>query len=442
MENYLGSLIKPNKGSNEQLEEGRRYLKKIFNVYWNLPQFLPGEFRNKVDAAIKAKGSRLENVKPKKIYQDYINKYYFNNLREVDRFLEVTAFNMDLLEFQLKRNKDSTILSYFENVKKESILLVRIQLIQDLCFPLYQEILNTQGAKLIDLETMNEDGRGEEIDIFLKEIELTSSQISIAKDILLEEDRFYKKSARRDLSILPFLSLNADKNLGDFSGITSDKFRELLSVGDIDTLKNSIYVSSKNNLQNCIEKSFDYITSSDDGFDLRGVALKALFKVSGLSKSYKTLHDLIKEQISKERFDISVFKLNMSNIDEKKELESNLLLWADKVQLNETQTKKMLKDVPFFTSDIEYLGNLSQKSEGVFSEKAVVKGWVDFFDSNNEEALNFADITFEKFNPASVSYILKPFKENFKQNFNEEGNSDLRNKKLNFFKKYSILDEK
>ena len=104
IENYAARELDLKTGVSESknLEEGRRFLKKLFDVYWRLPLSTPQQFSNFIDDEIEkskilfSKNSQKENLKQFLSDDDLFER----NPRNVKRFLQKIRFTLDCIRLK------------------------------------------------------------------------------------------------------------------------------------------------------------------------------------------------------------------------------------------------------------------------------------------------------------------------------------------------------
>ncbi len=148
IERAAGEALDLDKNVGEQIKtkEGRRFLKKLFDVYWRLPKPTPHQFSNFVD--IKLKKLNLDEVQ-----KTYLKLYltdedlFESNLRHVIRFVDKLRFAIETLHLQLKEFTDSNDDSSkdsrkaIEDILKNPSLLAKILLIEEFLYPLYEGLI-------------------------------------------------------------------------------------------------------------------------------------------------------------------------------------------------------------------------------------------------------------------------------------------------------------
>ncbi|MHB0929259.1 MAG: P-loop NTPase fold protein, partial [Candidatus Nanopelagicales bacterium] len=155
LEANLGRELAPVGGRPAELEQGRLFLKKIFNVYWRLPLPVRSDLESFVDAQLDGSGPDIDEFIPdaadQRRLRDWLLLFSDNNLRLVVRTLDSILFTLRLVRAQIESAADEER-PILEKMRSEPMLLGRVLMIQDRCAPLF-ELLETQASLLLDLDT-------------------------------------------------------------------------------------------------------------------------------------------------------------------------------------------------------------------------------------------------------------------------------------------------
>ena len=250
LEGYLGrSLLPDDPIPAAQLEEGRRFMKKIFDVYWRLPPPIKRQLQEFIDDQFRLKEKNLAEVFPKdddkRAFASYLEKYFESNYRQIIRFLDTVLFNFQIVSIKAN-DSDRQQASYFAEMLSHPLLVVRILAIQELCAPLFDRMLR-EVSILKEIEYAVEKKDTSKINQILDQDpnglslnQLSPNQRTFIEKFIYEEPRFYKDSRLQVLSLQPYLSLAADVSFGDQRGPSSEDFIATLVLGDPKALKNDL----------------------------------------------------------------------------------------------------------------------------------------------------------------------------------------------------------
>ncbi len=243
LEGHLGRELLPEIGPPEQLEEGRRFMKKIFNVYWRLPLPIQQELDTFLDEQFKKRETDLNAIftpENRTILRRYLGLYFEKNFRQTIRFLDVILFTFKIIAHKSSGESEADK-RYFSELTAKPLLVVRILMIQELCTPMFEALLRDYKI-LYDLEYAVEKKDDMRLDSLLQSFtgKLSSSQRDFIKTFLYEEPRFFNKSSLVVSDLQPFLYLAADASFGDSRGPSKEDFMAILSSGNPESVKNSL----------------------------------------------------------------------------------------------------------------------------------------------------------------------------------------------------------
>ena len=243
IEQYVGTQLKiapiytdgnkdERKTRVQEVSEGRRFLKKLFDVYWQIPAPEPARFKKYVEKEIKKLDIKnLDESKQEQLI-GLLAGFLEPNPRAVVRFLTALSFNLDTLAYMIEEKKKETDsktdaskeladieLKGLEEVVQEPTLLAKVLLIQELFYPLYEELV--QQPDVLPLHEKEVRKRGD-ITTQLKGKDI--------KDILVQDEDLgsYKELLRTPPNFTDendAVIFNADKflYLSGFTGLPSQK---------------------------------------------------------------------------------------------------------------------------------------------------------------------------------------------------------------------------
>jgi len=154
IERYLGSKlhikpeVDPQKTAIKEEIEGQRYLKKIFNIYWNIPLPEPSIFRNYIEEKMNEivpylTEGVLEEGRKRDVRNNIIalfEKFMKKNPRNVERFLSDLKFRLDSVMNQINVQENITKIENLKTILQHPDLLAKIQLIKELFYDEYTKI--------------------------------------------------------------------------------------------------------------------------------------------------------------------------------------------------------------------------------------------------------------------------------------------------------------
>ncbi len=430
LERYLGKDLLPDENKPEQLEEGKRFLKKIFNVYWRLPLPIEKELDEFLDELTKNNKTELEtifNPDNLKIFQRYLKLYFESNFRHIIRFLEACLFTFRIIKQQIESASPDQK-PYFEELIKNPLLVVRILMIQELCSPLFEAILRDPQI-LSDLEYAVEKKDTGKIDTLIanKTDEFSSSQVKFIKSFLYEEPRFYKASSLLVSDIRPFLYFAADASFGDSRGPSSADFMSILATGDPQQIKNALISSGQQKIKNASDAFLERLTNTPEPLaksSLLRTLLNALLDISSSSIVHITFVESLKS------IDYS-FLANL-NSQERMAFQLAMWRWLDLLggDLSDYIGKLLFTD----PEDFSNLGDLSEV--GKFTSRILTHWLKVLYGRDAHDALNKMEGIFPKLDPKIVKFQLTDLMERLVNDILTEPDHEYRTKRLAIIERF------
>jgi len=234
MERYIGSELLKRGESEDQLEEGRRYLKKIFNIYWRLPIPTDAEIKDYISEIIDIKLSDfgLSGLEIKQL-EALLNELFENNYRNIERMVSQIAFTLQIVRGKLSAcdaGEETKI--YYEDLLRYKLLLIKVLLIQELANPYYEYLLTESDSLRISDKRQKiypEKQKDEKDEYIIKPI-MTDGQREDLQSLIESEPRFHDDNGLLVVyDMKPFIYLAADSNFGDHRGLTPSEFHAKLS---------------------------------------------------------------------------------------------------------------------------------------------------------------------------------------------------------------------
>lgn len=323
LEGHLGRELLPRSLFPDQIEEGRRFLKKIFNVYWRLPLPTKPEFEAYIDDLLPSDSvlhKWLKNDEWRNIFKSYLSKYFSNNYRNAERFVSRVKFTFGLIEAQYhsddftEENRE-----YFKEMLENPILVIRVLMLEEFANPLYDKM---QHRPDILLEIEGAVTRGD----FVAEINkhtgkppepsiLSNEQRLFLESFIPTEPRFKDKDGINVKSIHTFVSYYSDSSFGDIRGLSADEFYKFIENGSIPELVINVKRSSDQNLVEATENFVSVFGSIVepaqklkllDSFVQTGLRTEPVFfGREAISESLKKIDlDFVEQTSSKERTEL------------------------------------------------------------------------------------------------------------------------------------------
>lgn len=281
IERHLGKELLPDSNDMaERNEEGRRFLKKIFNVYWRLPLPIAPEVDNFIDdRVLKYKtddgrllltrvGRILGNQTRRDIFKKQLAYYFNNNFRNMLRFVEKVVFSFDVIDAQLDNDEISDEKkAYFNDMKRHPLHVVRILLLEEIANPFYEVALSDTSIfkEMEKMAAIGEDLRLDgELEKYEKMDKLSSDQKVLLWHLLKDTPRFFDETGVKVLSFIPYFHLSSDSSFGDERGLSPKEFVERLKDTDPAGLKDIIENLGNDQMQATIKEVLGEVEDSPE----------------------------------------------------------------------------------------------------------------------------------------------------------------------------------
>jgi len=434
LEGYLGrSLLPDDESPAAQLEEGRRFMKKIFNVYWRLPlpikkelqDFINGEFTKRK----KSLGAVFSQESERATFAAYLEKYFESNFRQIIRFLDTALFNFQIIK-QKADDSDAQQASYFKEMLSKPLLVVRILVIQELCAPLFDRMVR-DVAILQGLEYAVEKKDSAKTTQILEQNKdiLSPNQRTFIEKFIYEEPRFYKDSRLQVLNLQPYLSLAADISFGDQRGPSSEDFittlnggdpkgvkNDLLSMGDAKAIEGATALATQLPAMPDVAKKID--------------SIKTLLAALLDSPTESTIHKIFADKLAGLDYDF----INNAASNQKLEILNLFFRWLDRVGnadvLSKFENKFSLKDMAEFNA-------VDMTEAGPFRSYVVAKWLKEHYPAQASDALNAMITHFPKLNIEKVREQIDTISDTLATELIQDSNAQLRENRFVVIRDYT-----
>lgn len=397
LERYIGAQTLPHGGDAEKLEEGRRYLKKVFNLYWRLPVPIDSEFDAFLKVLLEDNKKELDEMFKEKADQETLSKYlklYFDkNFRHVIRFFETVLFT-----FKIVKNQHETAAEdkkkYFEQMLSKPLLVVRILMIQELGIPLFEAILQDTGT-LRSLEDNVERKDSSRVDNILDKYTFTTSQSIFIKKFLYEEPRFFKNKVLEVYAFEPFLFLAADASFGDARGLSKEDFISELKTGSPDQVANSIQNCGEEKIKEATGAVAEMLKNTTDPVEKSSYTRTLCLALAKIPDHLSQSHFIVALQ---EQDYSQVF--SGAQVSNRLEITQEFWKWLDTQDWD--SVKAFADKFPFVQT--EDLGGLDFKSGfGNFGSHVLCRWLRDYYPSNKTLILDKMEIIFPQLDKKVIS---------------------------------------
>ena len=252
IERFAAEELNPKKDqlTGKDKEEGRRFLKKLFDVYWRLPLATLKVFDTFLTDEMKKTSISLSDTESKNIKVFLLDDRLFErNPRHAKRFITALKFALESVSLQsLELDKLPDVSESDEDLKeqKRSIkeildnkdLLAKVLLIQEKFYPIYEKLVMSPGEIVIHeralraeigMETLTIDGRN-----ILKDIlEDDSETLKNYASLLMLEPQFTNIDNAVIFDPTTFFSSSVATGLPSLKGPDEANFPNYLISGQL-----------------------------------------------------------------------------------------------------------------------------------------------------------------------------------------------------------------
>jgi len=403
LERYIGTELLP--GDNEspaQLEEGRRYLKKIFNVYWRLPPPIPTELMRFIEHDLFSPSKDdLDKIFPgakgeaeRKKLASVLARYFDGNFRQIIRFFEMVRFT-----FQIIEKKRAAVTAeekpYFDELIEYPLLVIRILMIQENCTPLFEAVLRDPEI-LLSLEDAVENKNPGAIQDILNQQKLSPNQKNFIEKFLFEEPRFYKDSSLVVSNLQPFLVLAADSSFGDGRGPSPEKFIEIINTGNPESVRKSILSSGEPRLKEAASNFATEFNNQGVGPQQNTLMTTLITALSEVPDTHNS-HDIFATQLHPLDFGFS----NSLSPAERVNTYRLIWSWLDSFKDTSQYINFAGKFIPVSIDDFNQIQ--LEKAVGAFSSTRITEWFKAFYPSQKTPAYSRFVINLPYLNKDAVS---------------------------------------
>ncbi len=278
LERILGRELLPERTIPEQLDEGRRFLKKVFNVYWRLPLPVAHEFEALLAGLLQDRRESLAgylNDDELKRLNELLSKYFEKNLRAVSRFVDEFIFTMQAVDVRLMEDDDAGL----ADLKTNPLLVVRILMMQENCSPFFEAVLrDPRVLDVIEVGVDRQESEPLEQWITANAGMIAERQERFLRLFIYETPRFFQNSVLTVSGLEPFLYLTADAS-EDNRGVAPEDFARLAAMGNTPEVTRVLSVSGDKRLaaaSRALESQFGAGLEEDELLKQLVVVVRAL----------------------------------------------------------------------------------------------------------------------------------------------------------------------
>lgn len=397
LERYIGTQTLPHGDPAEKLEEGRRYLKKVFNLYWRLPVPIDSEFDAFLKKLLEDNKKETDEIFKEKADQEtllrHLKLYFDKNFRHVIRFFDTVLFTFKIIKNQHEA-ADEDKKKYFGQMLSKPLLVVRILMIQELCIPLFEAILQDTGV-LRSLEDNVERKDSSRVDDILSKYTFTINQSIFIKKFLYEEPRFFKNKILEVYAFEPFLFLAADASFGDARGLSKEDFVSELKTGSPDQIANSIQNCGEEKIKEAAVAVVELLKNTTDSIGKSGYIRTLCLALAKIPDHLSQSHFI--EALQKQDYSQIFSGAQVSN---RLEISQEFWRWLD--TQDRDRVKTFADKFPFVqTGDLDQLD--LKTGFGHFGSRVLCRWLRDYYPSNKTLILDKMELIFPKLDKKIIS---------------------------------------
>jgi hypothetical protein len=261
--------------TQQKLQEGRRFLKKLFDVYWRLPLPTPYQFEIFADNEIKESKMEFTDNQSKNIKAYLVNNDLFErNPRHVKRFLTKLRFALEGVKLQkddLESKKDNSLndaISVLDDILKNPDLLAKVLLFEEFFYPVYEKlILNPEELinheKALRENTQTPDSLSIKNKIVFELLDKKSEILNFYVSLVKMDPQFTDEDNSTLHEVANYFSFSGSTGLPSVMGPDEANFEIYLKSGQLDDKLGSILsVSKKEKKDLFVKKTINAINLS------------------------------------------------------------------------------------------------------------------------------------------------------------------------------------
>jgi len=286
----------------EKSKEGRRFLKKLFDVYWRLPLPTPHQFGFFAETELKNSSVTLNDTQLLNLKSFLTDDDLFErNPRHVKRFITKLRFAIESIKLQLsvleKENGDDLVnqKKSLREILANPDLLAKILLIEDIFYPAYEKLIihpedlvkNEKSLRdNVDLSQMSIHGE-KVLDIFGKLVDVERYVALVNR-----QPKFTDENNSTIHEVANYFYFSGSTGLPTSSGPDESKFVEYIKTGQaVSKLGKVLEESTKENNKRLAESAlslFDKIIVSKepDAATVPIVIMSESLKFAGVSNEW------------------------------------------------------------------------------------------------------------------------------------------------------------
>lgn len=345
--------------SNRQKTEGRRFLKKIFHVYWQLPEPDPNTYKKFTLTKVEESGLNLDKNQIKQL-TDLLTTFLDKNLREVIRFIDALMFTHNTIKNIIEERElalNNLVLEDLEKkvaerdiknlktVLSQPVLLAKTLLIQELFHPIYELHIQNPTDILLQEKSLRGTKKLETIfttpigNRFYDDIQSQNKYIELIKS----QPTFTGDNNETKYDPDTFWYLSGVTGLPSNKGPDADRFLQLIKLPDsFEEIEKGLKEASPEMTANLLDITKEYIKSVADPADKQNSITNSI-KLANVTGSWTSLVKFISNVLKAENY------VSTLEVEAKKDLMANYFSLAFN---NNLETEAIFTDEHFTTDEI------------------------------------------------------------------------------------------
>lgn len=294
IERYAAEELNPKKDefTGKDIEEGRRFLKKLFDVYWRLPLATPKVFKEFLTDELKKSGIKLTDVQDKNIKNFLLDDGFFErNPRHVKRFITALRFALESVKAQFEElsqgsNDDEDVKDQKKSLQEivdNPDLLAKILLIQERLYVVYEKLI-LYPAEIVNHEKLlRGGGKPEELAIggktILELLEKDGEALKNYTSLINLEPQFTDTYNSTIYDPTNFLAFSGATGLPSLKGPDEANFPQYIKAGQLaERLGSNLEALPKEKRGRFVQRALqifdDKITTEQEKVNVIGESLK------------------------------------------------------------------------------------------------------------------------------------------------------------------------
>lgn len=315
IERYAGDELELSEEISQQqkLQEGRRFLKKLFDVYWRLPLPTPHQFRIFIDDKINNSKISFNQQQSESLKSFLIDDSLFErNPRHVKRFLTKLRFALEGVSLQKKEienteSKDESVQdskNTLDDILTNPDLLAKVLLIEEFFYPVYEKLILYPEELVAHEKNLRSGIKPNELKIagktilsILDEKEKDTEYLEKYISLVNKSPKFSDENNSTLHEVASYFSFSGSTGLPSLLGPDESNFEQYLKSGQLtDKLGAILAVAKKEKKESFSTKALDLCDKSTEPTEKLNIVREGL-KLSSKLDEWTNKLSLWKEKL-------------------------------------------------------------------------------------------------------------------------------------------------